>query len=384
MTFNCSWSCLRRSTAPSAFSGFSAVPSLFVRFGRTVFRFVHPAAMLIGNQFGGTCLSNPFPPLGLAFVCQAWPICTDEECVWSLMPCTIDPAGRPGRPLVKIRFDQIQTFEAKGGEVLINHQPFLWLDDEVAATFFVSVLRERRVAQPAQRKVSLASAMASTFQLSAIAARVHQLRLLTKRLIVHCHVMALLFAIGLPLIIGSHHVRPYWTLFLGLFIGLQLTILRGFHVAHRALMPEASRYRLHTLAVMFLRPTASIRACDFLARHLLSSFHPLAVAAVLCRESDASSFARCMLNDARHPLPSGDGDVSLHSAIKGSAAQLYQQMTRTLHTKGWQETLSTKPRTPRSDSRAYCPRCECDYRVTAGTCSTCGLPLHPFEDERTV
>src|SRR5262249_6202005 len=74
-------------------------------------------------------------------------------------------------------------------------------------------------------------------------------------------------------------------------IGLSALIALEFWTAHRKLYPAAGSTRLKAAVTIVLSPVAAIRACDVLARDLLTGCHPLAAAGGMLQAQEFAEMA---------------------------------------------------------------------------------------------
>jgi hypothetical protein len=132
---------------------------------------------------------------------------------------------------------------------------------------------------------------------------------------------------------------------------------------------------------MILTPTASIRACDMLGRDLLAGYHPLAMALVLCSGEDRAGTVRRILLDHAHPVR----PRYLHEdALERAAADDYHDrleaaLAAAVEKAGLSVAALTAPPTLHDlKAVAYCPRCDGEFIIAEGVCTTCGgLALRP-------
>jgi hypothetical protein len=137
--------------------------------------------------------------------------------------------------------------------------------------------------------------------------------------------------------------------------------------------------RWKALAIMTLAPTAAIRAAHALSRDLLSGYDPLACAAVLCDDDAFGKYARRVLMDLAHPNNQCK-DEEAKSIRDSFAERVRRALEPVFEHRGTDSAEILAPPVPQDPScLVYCPRCDTQFSVAAGTCEDCGgvalLPL---------
>jgi hypothetical protein len=162
-----------------------------------------------------------------------------------------------------------------------------------------------------------------------------------------------------------------------------------FYRAHRVLHPTADEERFTRFLTMLLAPPTAVRAADLLGRNLLESFHPLAVAQVLCAPNPFREFAQAVLRDSRHPFgPPVEGHVAATLPVQTESffrQSVIARMEKLLEAAGIDPGTLLEP-SAKSDRahRSYCPRCGAQFVSAEGVCQDCGgLPLAAFAEPIT-
>jgi hypothetical protein len=190
-----------------------------------------------------------------------------------------------------------------------------------------------------------------------------------------------IFFLAPPALLLSTLGRSWLTFAMGLLTALAMTLVEYYKV-HKSLYPQDLKDRWSHLAMMVLSPPIAIRARDLLSRSLLDAFHPLAAAHVLLPKEAFFDFARRVTLDLRFPIAPAcpteeigpqETERWFRNRMWAAAEKLLRQADVS------PEDLLKPPVLTGEDSRSYCPRCRCQFSVTAGACTDCGgLPLKPL------
>jgi hypothetical protein len=154
-----------------------------------------------------------------------------------------------------------------------------------------------------------------------------------------------------------------------------LAVLTGimFYRAHKQLFPSEGSERFENVVKMILCPPVSIRAADILSRNLLADYSPVVLASVLAK-SDAQQFVRAIILDLQHPLKH---EVSDETAAQTMHWAVAEQLKSCLSYLQPEDLLA--PSVREKDSISYCPRCRCQYVISATDCPDCpGVALVAF------
>jgi len=143
---------------------------------------------------------------------------------------------------------------------------------------------------------------------------------------------------------------------------ISVTVALEFWTLHKAMFPGAGGQRFKSGITILLSPMAAIRACDAVARDLLSGYHPLAVAAVLLPEEEFRRFAGEQLRLCRF------GDYF----DKQYQAAVQKAMERGIRQKEIDPEELLQPPEHESGCVVYCPRCLAQYTKPRESCADCG------------
>jgi hypothetical protein len=232
-----------------------------------------------------------------------------------------------------------------------------------------------------QRAQAIETALANHLDAEAIRQRLALFRRLSADLQLTCSLLFFLVFILAPLLV---HLESSFPLvgFLGPYLGLCLLALLQFRHAHAELYPHERGERWKAIFTMLLSPADLLHARDKLAKHLLTEFHPLAVASVVCRLASFQTLAAYIWRDLAHPmLPICPAPDSGPRQTEEWFRNLMQtQIGRVLEQAGVNPCEWLCPPPPEDKfCRTYCPRCLGQYVLESGSCADCGgralLPL---------
>jgi len=363
---------------------------IWVRHGSVVFRafrsgnykVVGPSSVL-GNHIGGLVFLNPLPPFGTSFICHRFPFSIDTAGTSSLAVQSLATTGREQQKGKYVSFAAIQGMWASGGTILINGQPFASFGESELATEYANLLVTIWKAPIDRRKTALDAMLSKLTDTRTLRERVDVYRRSSRQLRITCHAM---FALLLVLPIASlwfPRMRGYWMEWGIVTICCLAAIAAYFYVAHKRLLPGATTQRWKALITMVLTPTASVRACDALSRYILTTYDPLAAAALLLGQDAFRRFARRVMLDLANPAIEVDPESSreMRQVEESFRMRLSQALEPLLATKGY--SLDEVMRPPVPDNPAclsFCPRCDAQFTVAKGRCADCGgVALHPFQ-----
>ena len=150
-----------------------------------------------------------------------------------------------------------------------------------------------------------------------------------------------------------------------------------FYRIHVIFFRDKTHARWKQVALMFLTPTAAIRAGDLISREIFFGFHSLAVARVLLSEPESRALTANALREMSHPV---DDEESVSQVAKWVCRRWASAVW------AWTEKEFGDPRTllqaPRKESTScvcYCPRCLAQYVVSRNYCADCpGVATQTF------
>lgn len=316
---------------------------------------------------GGLVWTNPLSLPGRLFRCGEWPF-------------SVTPEGIVGSRRF-LHLDEISSIEHDGRTMLANGEPLAQALSSRHAARLCALLRRLCAADVAERPALLAAALGETFDATAIATRLAELRGRIRAVRGWGIALFLFFFVLAPAAAWREGLVRAGLLLLGALLALGSATAVSFLRAHRRLFPGESGERRSHLFFLAAAPVGAIRAADAVSRDLLVEFHPVAVASVVCAPSEHLELARRTFLALRFPQRGAGGDDdALHRAEAWSREALLRSLERHLRAGGIDpHRFLDPPRSTDPASRSYCPRCRGEFIVSAGICADCSdvslLPL---------
>ena len=346
----------------------------FAAYREARFRILQPGA-LAGNQRGGIVVAQPIPPLGLLFVVRAFPISASPEGIFSFVASSVHRDRRLVQPASWFRLHDVKDVRVDGKKVWIANRLLLKAATPLEAVRIVRFVKALAHEPAEKRRGLIDTFIAAGFDTPALQERVREFRkhgLLLRKL--SNVLLAFLFLIAPAVIWRFGFQASAWPL-VAVLLAQTVTIAFLFRHAHKALYPDGADERFVPFTLMLLAPASAARAHDFLARHALSEFHPLAVAKALCAPETFKTFARRLVSDMRYPMY----PVIVDETPEAVAAE---QLFRTATLKAAEDFLQAsgidpnevtmRPVSPEPETRSYCPRCGMEFVAAEAACGDCG------------
>lgn len=335
---------------------------------------VHPGRLL-GNQRGGLVFAQPLPPLGTLLTSNSWPLSVSSEAVLAYVPPAIDPANRVPQTEALVRFDQIQTIEARGKKVCVNGQVLLKAGSATLAEHIANTLQALWQKTIAERSGAIEKLIENTFDTKAARERWDLFRKESAGLRIAANVLFVYLFLVAPALVWYLGLSAAWKPVLGALLICTSTTAFLFRRAHTRLYPGAEDERFTNFLIVLLSPASSIRAADLLSRPLLERFHPLATARLFCNERAFTGLAQAVLRELRYPaLPLCPRPEPAAQAAERYARELaLTSLERLLKRDSLQpDDLLRPPAQQDPTCRSYCPRCHAQFTAVGGSCHDCG------------
>ena len=340
----------------------------------TTFSILQPGA-LAGNQRGGVVLAQPMPPLGLLFVARQFPISVSPEGVFSFVASSVHRDRRPVQPGSCFPLQNLKDLRVDGKKVWIAKRLLCKAATTLEAMRVARLVKELAHQPSEKRRSSIEKFIAASFDTGAVQKRVREYRqrgMLLRKL--GNVLLAFLFLVA-PVVIWFFGVRASAWPLVAVLLSQTITIAFLFRSAHKALYPNGADERFVPFMLMLLAPASAIRAHDFLARHALAEFHPLAVAKVLCAPDAFKAFARRIVTDLRYPMyPLVVNDapeaVAAEQWFRAATLKAAENFVRANAISPGQITM--QPVSPEPQTHSYCPRCGVEFVALEAGCSDCG------------
>lgn len=331
----------------------------------------------------GTVAAISTSPLG-------WHVRTEDPAV-SFSPEGLSnvPVGSAGRPApmperAKVwRWEEIRQLTAKRGRIFINGEYFCPITPSTTAVGLRDLIDGCKNRTPAERAEWLAVRVAGWFRPARLRRQQRVLFGRTGGLAIWAS-----FGLGLSLVVSAYlllggllPIGDEQAARIGRFLPLLGLYLLGLHVclviagwwAHRRLLPMRGEARFSLIFGALLLPPQAYRLRSRIGAEYFQAAHPLAWLAAAGRQGDFVLYAQQALADLRWPLAPAyleDFSKPLCQAI-GSwmRVRLETEIGRLLRERGVSETeLLAPPKKDCAESRAYCPRCGCQFTVSEGRC----------------
>jgi len=183
------------------------------------------------------------------------------------------------------------------------------------------------------------------------------------RVLPWAHAQLLLCFVLAPIAIDRIGLVPLLPWLLAALLGVQVGGSFAFARAHARLWPGERGARRGKLVALALSPPGLMRAADVLTRDLFAGRAWLAVACVLLERAAFEREAGRELRAARHPLREDARELEHFLRAQGLDP----------------DALDAPPERLGADCLCYCPRCQSQFVIPAGSCEPCsGIALVPF------
>jgi len=308
------------------------------------------------------------------------------------------PVGSAGRPApmperAKVwRWEEIRQLTARRGRIYINGEYFCPITPFTTAAGLRDLIDGCKNRTPPERAGWLAVRVTGWFRPARLRRQQRVLLGRTESLAIWAG-----FGLGLALIVSAYlllgsllPINDELAARIGRFLPLLGLYLLGLHVclviagwlAHRRLLPKRGEARFSLIFGALLLPPQAYRLRSRIGAEYFQPAHPLAWLAAAGRQKDFVLYAQQALADLRWPMAAAHLEAekqSLHQAI-GSwmRARMELELGRLLSEHGVGEAeLLKAPKKDCAESRAYCPRCGCQFTTAEGRCPN-GIELVKF------
>jgi hypothetical protein len=319
-----------------------------------------------GNRTHTFILLPPLPPLFEIFVVEPWPITFVRNAVWNLSLETANIATIPKA----LEPDALRKARADGKSVYAGGDEFVRTSSGALAASVASFLRAWADAEPRRRAALVRDTIKKRLDVEAVRARIELYERRTRRLKVYGNLLPYVivgFAYGFFFVPIVYARWPVPAAVLGVL--LVATWIEA-HLAHRHLYPELTGDRWLKMAMIVLSFPAAARARAWLARDLLATFDPLAVAHVVLEREDFEAYASATWRALAHPL--GSDPEEARAELSAARTELVAAHTEFFRSVGLDPAqLEAPPKRRDEQASAYCPRCHAEYVDGEGECQEC-------------
>lgn len=326
----------------------------------------------LGNAKGGILLLNPLPPAGRVFLSHMSPISISPSGVCAFNLQTLPFAGRsPYHTGQFLPFSKIKDTRADGSYLLINNERFARCANAKQGKALTRLIATMAKTSASKREAMARKWVATQFAADEAAALLKDSEALIEPIRSLSLILFLFLFAFTPALAFTFGLMPLIVPVACVMVALAVEIGILFHRAHKKLYPDESSERLESLVKMILCPPVSIRAADILTRNLLAEYSPIVLASVLPGAREAQ-FVRGVILDLQHPL---GHDISDEAALQTITWTANEQLKVCLDHK----YMKSEELQREENAIAYCPRCRCQFVVTAGECPDCpGVGLVDF------
>jgi hypothetical protein len=334
----------------------------------------------LGNANGGILFLNPLPPAGRVFLSHLSPISISPSgiCAYNLQTLPSE-ARSPGQTGHFLPFNKITRSTTDGVYLLVNDERFAKCATARQARTLVTLIGEMAKASAAKRERLARNWISKQFAVDDAAARLREGNAIIKPMRALSLILFLFLFVMTPVLVSSFGLLRLITPVAAVMVMLAVLIGILFYRAHKQLFPAESSERFENLVKMILCPPVSIRAPDIITRNLLAEYSPIVVASLLTG-SNEQQFVRAFILDLQHPLKHEVSDETAEKTIAWTAAE---QLNICLDQVKAGDYLKPEdllaPAQREGNSISYCPRCRCQFVVSAVECPDCpGVALVDF------
>ncbi len=329
----------------------------------------------LGNSNGGILFLNPVPPAGRIFLSHLLPISISPLgiCAYNLQTLPSE-ARSPAQTGQFLPFNKINTAATEGVYLVVNNEKFAKCATPRQAKTLAQLIREVVKASTSKRERIVRTWMQKQFAVDDAAARLKE----GKKIIEPVQELNLILFLFLFVFTPAlTFLFDLMSLIIPVAVAMVIVaVVTGimFYRAHKQLFPSEGSERFENLIKMILCPPVSIRAADVLSRNLLADYSPVVLAKLLAASGE-QQFVRAFVLDLRHPLKHEISDETAEKTMRWAVAE---QLNICLAQHLKPEDLEA-PAVREKDSISYCPRCRCQYVVSATDCPDCpGVELVAF------
>lgn len=334
----------------------------------------------LGNANGGLLFLNPLPPAGRVFLSHLSPVSISPSgiCAYNLQTLPSE-ARSPGQTGHFLPFNKITRSTTDGVYLLVNGERFAKCATARQARTLAKLIGEMAKVSAGKRERLARNWISEQFAIDDAAARLREGNIVIQPMRELSLILFLFLFVVAPVLVTSFGLTGLVIPVAAVMVILAVLIGILFHRAHKQLFPAETSERFENLVKMILCPPVSIRAPDILTRNLLAEYSPIVLANLLTGANE-QQFVRAFILDLQHPLKHEVSDETAEKTIGWTAAEqlniCLEQVKDGRYLKP--EDLSA-PTQREENSISYCPRCRCQFVVSAAECPDCpGVTLVDF------
>jgi hypothetical protein len=334
----------------------------------------------MGNAYGGILFLNPLPPAGRVFLSHLSPISISPSgiCAYNLQTLPSE-ARSPGQTGHFLPFNKITRSTTDGVYLLVNDERFAKCATARQARTLAKLINEMTKASAAKRERLARAWINKQFAMDDAADRLREGNAVIKPMRELSLIMFLFLFVVAPVLVSGFGLMGLIIPIAAVMVLLAVLIGILFYRAHKQLFPAESSERFENLVKMILCPPVSIRAPDILTRNLLAEYSPIVVASLLTGSSE-QQFVRAFILDLQHPLKREVSDEDAEKTIDWTTAEQLNICLEQVKAGRYLKPEELWAPTQREEnSISYCPRCRCQFVVSAVECPDCpGVGLVDF------
>ena len=328
-----------------------------------------------GTQRAGLVVAAPLPPLGTLLTTHTFPLLLSPDGVLAYANPGLDLSGPGPRPGRFAPFAEIKQIEARAKSIRLNGKEFLRTASPTFAAHLAYILEQLRLAKVEDRKKIIERELDRAFETRAVERLWDEFQKHAAGLRFSVNLLFIYLFALIPFMLWRVGVIRGWPWILGGLLICTLTIALQYHGTHKKFYPSAEDERFTHFIILLLSPASAVRALDLLTRPLLETFHPLAVAKVLCTPSRFERLATEFLREITYPdiRSTADGHADAVSAESFARELNKKFMESFLRRSGLDPKQLLRP-PPATDPscQSYCPRCLAQFTKSSGECPDCG------------
>ena len=277
-------------------------------------------------------------------------------------------------------FGKVTRATTDGVYLLVNDERLAKCATAGQARTLAKAIGEMAKASVAKRERLARNWISKQFAMDEAAARLREGNAIIKPMRELSLILFLFLFVVTPVLVSSFGLMGLIIPVAAVMVILAVLIGILFYRAHKQLFPAETSERFENLVKMILCPPVSIRAPDILTRNLLAEYSPIVLANLLAGSSE-HQFVRAFILDLQHPLKHEVSDETAAKTISWTAAEQLNVCLEQVKAGCYLEAEDlSAPRQREGNSISYCPRCRCQFVVSAVECPDCpGVVLVDFQ-----
>lgn len=283
-----------------------------------------------------------------------------------------------------IPFEKIEQATADSCHIAINGQRLATAASPARAAELVATINDLRLQPRGQREARLTAWLRDFHDEKAVAARLAEYHAAVATLRGVCMLLLFILFAAAPVLVWAWSLEQIWWILLLVIVPPWWLAAVLYWRADRRLTPGNTGLRVERALTMLALPVAAARGSDFVARHLLTGFHPLAIGRVLLSQERFVALAGPIWRDVEFGVV--DAGPLADDPVRRAGADWFRLRMRAelegllVRSGVWPADLVNTPQREEGGCLSYCPRCQEQSRLPKGDCPFCGpvqLQLFP-------